>query len=65
MIAKIFEKSWHIYAILCKFIKNKACVKIKDMEMHRMLKQTHIYNNRELHGAESKCIVSDYLRKVN
>jgi hypothetical protein len=65
VIAKNFEKLWHIYAILCEFVKNKVRVKIKDMEMHRVLNQTHIYNNRELRGAESKCIVSDYLRKVN
>ena len=33
--------------------------------MHKVSKQTHIYNKRELQGYESKYIVLDYLLKVN
>ena len=46
-----------------KFAKNLYV--IKDMEMHKVLRTNSYINFRELHSAESKRTLSDYLRNVN
>ena len=46
-----------------KFAKNLYV--IKDMEMHKVLRTNLYINFGELHIAESKITLSDYLRNVN